>query len=229
MEDWWLDEVRFAGDEHLDAAYVAGYDAKARFDPDPDVALLRRYGLGRESMLIDLGAGTGTFAIAAAETGASVVAVDPSPAMVDAIRQKTRDLPSVAVHRAGMLSHEGDGSADFVYSRNALHQLPDFWKVMALARIGAMLKDGGLLVLRDLVYDADPGAAIGVIDEWLDSAAHDPATGYTRSDLIGHVTSEYSTFSWLLEEALGRTGFTVVDKDVDRGIHARYVCRFARP
>lgn len=85
MEDWWPDDIRFAGAEHLDAEFVAGYDTKARFDPASDVALLQRYGLDDDSTLIDLGAGTGTLSVAVAATGASVVAIDPSPAMVDAI------------------------------------------------------------------------------------------------------------------------------------------------
>ena len=178
--------------------------------------------------LADLGAGTGTFAVAVAQTGASVVAVDPSPAMVNAIRTKTQALPNVSVHQAGMLSYKHDGFADFVYSRHVLHQLPEFWKVMALVRIGEMLKEGGTLVLRDLIYDTEPQTVSDILNEWIDTAPRDPAVGYTRDDLVTHVTSEFSTFSWLLEEGLSRTGFTVIEKDVNRGVYGRYVCRFSR-
>jgi hypothetical protein len=38
----------------------------------------------------------------------------------------------------------------------ALHHLPDFWKQIALIRIAGMLKDGGRLCLRDMVYSFDP-------------------------------------------------------------------------
>ena len=31
MHEWWPDEIDYAGPEHLDDAYVAGYDAKAHF------------------------------------------------------------------------------------------------------------------------------------------------------------------------------------------------------
>ena len=34
--------------------------------------------------------------------------------------------------------------ADGVYTRNALHQLPDFWKALALGRIARMLRPGGV-------------------------------------------------------------------------------------
>ena len=37
MTTWMLDELAHAGQEHLDDAYVAGYEAKAGYDPGPDV------------------------------------------------------------------------------------------------------------------------------------------------------------------------------------------------
>ena len=55
--DWYLDELAFAGPEHLDDAYVAAYDDKAQTDWDVEVAMLRDLGLGPESTLVDLGTG----------------------------------------------------------------------------------------------------------------------------------------------------------------------------
>ena len=37
---WWLDELAHAGAEHLEPDYVAGYEAKAGYDPAPDVEAL---------------------------------------------------------------------------------------------------------------------------------------------------------------------------------------------
>jgi len=76
-EDWTLDELAHAGAEHLDPAFVAGYDRK-QCEPDPaeDVAVLTARGLGREATVVDLGAGTGQFALAAARAFGRVVAVD---------------------------------------------------------------------------------------------------------------------------------------------------------
>ncbi|MDJ0959076.1 MAG: class I SAM-dependent methyltransferase [Acidimicrobiia bacterium] len=226
MVDWWPNDERFVGAEHLDATFVEAYDSKAQFDPTDDIDLLVRHGLARNATVIDLGAGTGTFAAAAAETGATVIAVDPSPAMAEAIRSKSGFYPNLVVVEAGMLSYQHDGEpVDFVYSRNALHQLPEFWKVIALQRIAQLLTDGGLFLLRDIVYDIPPHEIVPTIDGWLAAAPSDPASGYTRADLRTHIMSEYSTFSWLLESALQRTGFEIVHKSVRRSVYATYLCR----
>jgi ubiquinone/menaquinone biosynthesis C-methylase UbiE len=91
---WWLDERAYAGQEHLDPTYVARYERKAGFDPDEDLEVLQRHGLGADSTLVDLGAGTGTFAIAVAPLCRHVVAVDVSPAMIAMLRDRVADLGS---------------------------------------------------------------------------------------------------------------------------------------
>ena len=69
-QSWWLDEEAHAGAEHLDADYVATYEAKARYDPAEDVERLSALGLDAASTVLDIGAGTGVFAMAvAAEPG----------------------------------------------------------------------------------------------------------------------------------------------------------------
>jgi ribosomal protein L11 methylase PrmA len=71
---WSPDELAHAGAEHLDIGYVAGYDRKAGTDPTADLELMRDLGLGETSTLVDLGAGTGALALAAAGTCRRVVA-----------------------------------------------------------------------------------------------------------------------------------------------------------
>lgn len=226
--DWYIDERAHAGDEHLAPAYVADYDRKAATDPTEDVTLLRGLGMDASSLLLDLGAGTGTFALAAAPFCRRVVAVDVSPTMLTVIRAKTEQLSlhNMEVAHAGFLSyaHEGD-PADFVYSRNALHHLPDFWKALALARIAAMLRPGGIFFLRDLVYSFDPSEAGGAIEAWLAGAAARPEAGWTRDELAEHVRGEYSTFSWLLEPMLERAGFTIREAHHRPSrTYAAYIC-----
>lgn len=80
-DGWSCDEVGHAGEEHLGPDYVSGYNRKAATDPEGDLALLRSQGLDETSTLVDVGAGTGTFALAAAPNCKRVVAVDISPVM----------------------------------------------------------------------------------------------------------------------------------------------------
>jgi SAM-dependent methyltransferase len=224
-----LDEIALAGREHVDVEYVAGYDRKARFDPNGDLDELREHGLGGDSTLVDLGAGTGTFALAAAAICKRVVAVDVSPAMVTAMRAKVaeRRLTNVECVEAGFLSYEHGGApADFVYTRNALHHLPDFWKALALRRMADFLRAGGVLHLRDLVFAFDVREADARIENWLETAAAErPEDGWTRDELETHLREEHSTFSWLLEPMIEQAGFEIERADYGPlGVYAHYVC-----
>jgi SAM-dependent methyltransferase len=223
-----LDEIALAGQEHLDPAYVAAYDRKTAFDPSDDLVLLRELGLGRQSTLVDLGAGTGTLALAAAAHCGRVVGVDASAEMVAAMSENADRLgvANVECVEAGFLSYEHHGApADFVYSRNALHHLPDFWKAIALERIALILCPGGVLHLRDLVFSFDPSDAERFVADWLDSGAELPEDGFTRADFEAHLRNEFSTFSWLLEPMLERAGFEITSADYgSRRMHAEYVC-----
>ncbi len=226
--DWWLTEEDFAGAEHLDEEYVAGYDAKAQVDPSEDVATLVDLGLGKDAVLVDLGAGTGVFSLAAAQTGAAVVAVDVSPQMVDVVRARAKalSLSNLTVVRAGFLSYDHAlPPADFVHTRNSLHQLPDFWKVLAISRIAALVRTGGYLLLRDLVFDLEPDEVEEGIAEWMAGAVDDPARGFTSAELSTHVRTEFSTFTWLLEPMIERCGFRILTRSSRRAAYGMYLCR----
>jgi SAM-dependent methyltransferase len=228
LPGWFLDESAHAGAEHLDRAYVAGYEHKAGYDPGPDVARLRELGLDQTSTLVDLGAGTGVFALAAAPFCRRVVAVDVSAAMIIALNATAREqgITNLEPVRAGFLTyvHHG-GPADFVYSRHALHHLPDFWKAVALSRVAAMLRQGGIFRLRDLVYSFDPRETDRALEAWLARAARRPEDGWTRAELETHVRDEHSTFTWLLEPMLEHAGLKVLERECsDSQIYAAYTC-----
>jgi ubiquinone/menaquinone biosynthesis C-methylase UbiE len=189
--------------------------------------VLREYGIGQDATVVDLGTGTGRFALAAAPLVRRVVVVDVSPAMLAVLRERVAEagLGNVECVRAGFLSYEHTGApADAVYTRNALHQLPDFWKALALERIASLLSPGGVLRLRDLIFDFQPAEAGAVLDGWLDEAAADPSCGYTREDFAEHLRTEFSTFRWLLEPMLAAAGFTVVTAGFDGSIYGAYTC-----
>jgi ubiquinone/menaquinone biosynthesis C-methylase UbiE len=227
MKSWWLDEIQHAGSEHLDTVYVARYQRKAGFDPSDDISALRALGLGTNSSVLDIGAGTGAFALAVAPYCRKVVAVDVSPAMLEHLRARiaNEQAGNIVVQEGGFLSYETAEQFDFVFTRNALHQIPDFWKGIALTRMASILRPGGILRLRDLVFDFHAADADQHIDEWLAGAVSDPADGWTAAELAVHIRHEYSTYSWLLEALLEHAGFEIIDRTFRRSVYGAYTCQ----
>lgn len=229
LPGWLLDEVASAGRENVDPAHVARYDGKEDSGAEDEVALLRRQGLTDDSVVIDLGAGTGQLTVAVAPYCARVVAVDVSPVMLDRLRTKVRDLGlrHVDVVQAGFLTYEHLGDpADLVYSRYALHHLPDAWKAIAFTRMRRMLRPGGLLRLWDVVYDFAPEAAEARLEAWCATGGDGIVGEWSRAEYEEHVRDEHSTFTWLLEVMIERAGFTIEQADhSEDGIFARYLLR----
>ncbi|TDC52109.1 class I SAM-dependent methyltransferase [Jiangella ureilytica] len=222
---WMLDEAAHAGPEHLDPEFVAGFDGKQGHpDPAPDLDLLASYGV---ESVVDLGAGTGQFAVPAARRFRRVVAVDVSPAMLGYLRSRAEaEGVTLELVQAGFLGYAHVGEpADAVYTRHALHQLPDFWKVVALHRIARVLRPGGVLRLRDLIYDFPSESTEQIMDGWVTGGADDPSQGYTGADYAEHVRTEHSTFRWLLEPMLDHAGFDIADVSYDDGgLFGAYTC-----
>ena len=226
---WLLDERANAGRENLDAAHVERYDGKMDAHAEAEVELLRGWGLDATSVVIDLGCGTGQFALAAARVCRRVVAVDVSPVMRERLNAKidVASIDNVEISAAGFLTYEHKGNAaDIVYSRYALHHLPDFWKVMALRRIRAMLRPGGVFRLWDVVYGFQPHEADERIEAWCTPFGEKVEGDWARWEMEEHVRDEYSTFTWLLEAMVERAGFRIEIADYsDDGFDARYVLR----
>ncbi len=193
--------------------------------------MLREFGFGSESTMVDLGAGTGVVAFAAAAECRHVTAVDVSAAMVGHLRMRAAELglDNVDVVRAGFLTYDHAGPpVDFVYTRNALHQIPDFWKAIALDRIRNVLKPGGILRVRDLVYNFEAAEAPERMNAWFAGAIDDSARGWTADELAEHVRMEHSTFTWLFEPILEHAGYEILEREYVRGAYAAYTCRAPR-
>jgi len=226
---WVVDELAYAGRENRDAEHLARYDAKMDSGAAAELAALRAAGLGEDATVVDLGAGTGQFALAAAGAVRRVVAVDVSPVMLEHLRAtvRGRGIDNVECVEGGFLTYEHGGEpADLVYSRLALHHLPDFWKARALVRMAEMLRSGGMLRLSDVVYGFEPGEAEACLERWMSEMASDDVEGgWTRAELEEHVRDEHSTFTWLLEPMIEKAGFAVEQADYsDDRIFADYLC-----
>ncbi|MGH2942861.1 MAG: class I SAM-dependent methyltransferase [Solirubrobacteraceae bacterium] len=230
-DSWWLDERAHAGREHFDEQHARRYDAKEDARAAEELRLLQAAGvLDRMCTVVDIGAGSGQFALAAAPACRRVVAVDVSPVMLARLAENVDRcaVGNVEAVRAGFLTYRHSGApADVVYSRYALHHLPDFWKAIALRRMADLLRPGGVLRLWDVVYSFEPADAERRIDAWIaQSMTADVERGWTRAELAEHVRDEHSTFTWLLEPMIERAGFDTIDASYSAdGMFARYLCR----
>lgn len=211
---WFPHELGTAGRENLDPVHVARYDGKMDAGAAAEVALLSRHGLGADSTVIEFGPGTGQFTMAVSPHCASVVAVDISPPMLKHLSGKlhARGLLNVELVQGGFLSYAHRARpADFVYSRFALHHLPDFWKAMALLRVRGMLRPGGVFRLWDVIYDFSLGEAANHIEAWCATGGENVEGEWGRAELEEHVRDEHSTFTWLIEPMLAHASFEIID------------------
>lgn len=158
-----------------------------------------------------------------------MVAVDVSPVMLEALRGKVgaSGLSNVEVVQAGFLTYAHDGEpADVIYTRYAMHHLPDAWKAIALVRMRRMLRPRGLLRLRDVVYDFATEAAEHRLEAWCATGGDWIVGAWSRAELEEHVRDEHSTFTWLFEPMIQRAGFTIEEAvRSDDGIFSRYLLR----
>jgi len=225
--DWHYDDLRQVGLDFEDAAAVAAYDRNQGTSVAGDEALLDRLGVGPGTVMIDLGTGTGGFPRAAARRGARAWAVDVSAAMLAYAEERARaeGLSGIEFRRGGFLTYDHDGPpADLVTSKYALHHLPDFWKAAALVRINGMLKPGGRLFLRDVVFSFEARDYASGAEGWVSRMAQAEGTGFTRADFATHVRDEHSTFAWILEGLIERTGFRIISAEKDDPAYADYLC-----
>lgn len=105
--------------------------------------------------IIDVGCGTGTFALMlqAAGPDARVIAVDPDPKVLEIARRKAAGAGGAVEWRQGfgdeLASVAELGSVDKVVSSLVLHQCPLPVKRAILASMFAILKPGGRIAIAD--------------------------------------------------------------------------------
>jgi ubiquinone/menaquinone biosynthesis C-methylase UbiE len=228
LPSWYYDDRQQIGVDFENTTQVATYDRNQGSNVAEEEALLQRLAIHAGSRVIDLGAGTGSFAIEAAKAGAYVYVVDVSRSMLAYTAQKAAaaHLRTIEFHHGGFLTYEHQATqVDSIITRFALHHLPDFWKMVAFQRMATMLKPDGILYLRDTIFSFEPATYREHIDAWIMRMAKEPGTGFVAADFETHVRDEYSTFGWILEGMLTRTGFTIEEATYPSTEYAEYVCR----
>jgi len=181
---------RFTGLAGLYAQCRPGY---------PDAALdfiIRRCGLGSQSVLVDVGCGTGIAARLFAGRGVPVIGIDPNDQMRGQAEAVAAPPGAMApVYRRGRAEATGlpDAAADVVLAAQAFHWFePD----AALREFHRILKPGGWVALmwneRDL-SDAFTAAYSAVIASTPEAAAIEHPRGRAGEVLLGSSRFEEAT------------------------------------
>ncbi|NEB02166.1 class I SAM-dependent methyltransferase [Streptomyces sp. SID13726] len=136
--------------------------AAASFDEEPDhglrdpevrgawAARLREWLPERGADVLDLGCGTGSLSLLAAEQGHRVTGVDLSPAMVELARAKLAGRDAVFLVGDAAVPPVGEQRFDVVLGRHVLWALRDPGRV--LRRWWGLLRPGGRMVLVEGVW-----------------------------------------------------------------------------
>ncbi|MFK4112631.1 class I SAM-dependent methyltransferase [Streptomyces sp. NPDC002176] len=149
------------------------WDAQAPvFDDEPDHGLrapeiraawadrLRGWLPGQPSDVLDLGCGTGSLALLAAEQGHRVTGVDASPAMVERARAKLAGRDARVLRGDAAVPPVVEQGYDVILVRHVLWTLPDPAEVLRHWR--TLLRPGGRFVLVEGVWGTVTPAGIPV-------------------------------------------------------------------
>ncbi|MFC1653065.1 class I SAM-dependent methyltransferase [Planctomycetota bacterium] len=231
MEYRWLYDERSApGVDYNDAEVAEKYDEthSSLYDPlQAACATLEQITLGKNDVLIDLATGTGTLAIEAAQRCKKVYAVDISPAMLNQARRKAEisDISNIEFIEAGFLSYEHQGdNPDVIVSLIALHHLPDFWKAVAIQKVYDLLKPGGTFLFADSAYSFHPREYQNVYNAVM-TERKAQVSKRLFDQMLNDSSTEFMTFTWILEGIFKRVGFTVETAEYPSELFANYVCR----
>ncbi len=182
----------------------------------------------KELTAIDIGCGTGAFAIHAAKYLKKVYAVDVSENMLNIAKSKaeSRGIDNIEFCNSGFLQFQVSSKVDVVISKWAFHHLPDYWKQVALLNINGLLKMDGIFLLTDLVFTFDPDYEKPV------EAMINGLSNALGKDLINetkiHIRDEYSTFDWILHGLIKRAGFRIEKLNAENSLASEYLCRKIR-
>jgi len=129
-------------------------DRKEFLNPE---AILDMIHLDNNTVFVDIGAGTGYFALPAAARVKQVYALDILDEMVAVIRAKakSRHITNLTPLKSGESSFPVDaGTADVVFMSNVFHELDDH--SLALKEVMRILKSDGILAVVDWKKESTP-------------------------------------------------------------------------
>lgn len=225
---WHYDETIQVGTDYQNENEVRNYDKHMQKLRDVEAEIREigaALGISRDSTVWEIGTGTGECALALASKARHVYATDISPAMLNyaCLKAEERQVYNVTFKTGGFLSgFQPDEPVDCIASQLALHHLPDFWKARAFDTIVKKLKPKGRFFLRDVVFSSevtDTDDFFTTVVDGIRSQAGEEVAQQT----IQHIKTEYSTFDWILEGMIDRSGMKLIEKN-NKGFMSVYVC-----
>ena len=148
---------------------------RSYFTEEVREAAIARACLGPDSVIADVGTGTGFMLAGVAPLVRKAYGFDNSPEMLAVARANLKDLANVELSVSeGDCLPVAEGSLDAVFANMYLHHVPD--PAAAVATMARVLKPGGRLVITDLdSHDHD----------WMRAEMSDVWMGFDRSDVEG--------------------------------------------
>ncbi|MBU0729443.1 MAG: class I SAM-dependent methyltransferase [Proteobacteria bacterium] len=232
LSEWQYNELQQVGVNYSNFEEVARYDARMQKLRDIKSEILKLVavtGPTAESTVLEIGIGTGEFAIAVSKLAKKVVAVDVSMAMLDYAKKKAaeKNIHNIEFHHSGFLTfNDSPEQFDIIYTQLALHHLPDFWKFIALKKINTLLKKGGKFFLKDVVYPSNI-QNYDIFFAEIIKAVKDSGAAEFMEEYIVHIRDEFSTLDWIMEDILTKSGFAILRADVENSIIYNYLCEKA--
>lgn len=229
LPKWYYNEMKSSGVDYSSISEVQAYDDRMSKIRDLEKEcrdIINDLSLSPSSTILEIGAGTGSFAVEAAKHYSRVIAVDVSAKMIEFAMKKAsrKGIRNIQFEQAGFLTYEHKSEPlDAVVSQLALHHLPDFWKLIALKRIYRILKDSGKLYLRDIVFSFNTDDYQTFFDQWVDGLRR-VAGEEVAVDTEISIRDEYYTLDWIMEGLLSRAGFTIKKSEYTEGFMAVYLC-----
>jgi putative AdoMet-dependent methyltransferase len=226
---WRYNEMKSCGADFNSFFVARGYDKYHQTFRDYQreaEQIVAALALDDSAAVLDMGCGTGAFAIHAAPHYRRIYAVDVAKAMLGRARRKAKKagLTNIEFRRGGFLTYEHtDDPVDAVVSVVALHHLPDFWKLVGLHRLASMLKPDGRLYMFDMVFSFDIDCYESSVEQFVEKMSVRAAPGSRRAAET-HVREEYSTCGWIMEGLLERAGFQIDEANYMDDCLAAYLC-----
>lgn len=198
---WNFDEQAIDYDDHIKKE---GHIFNVHEGYDEALALVvEKVQLEQNSIVVDIGIGTGNLGSRFLTNGNKVIGIDQSEKMLEICREKHPEIETRKGHFLALPLL--DQSVDAIVSSYALHHLPDEEKLLALAEMIRVLKPHGQICIADLMF-ADETHRKAVLE------------GFEKSGnriAIDAIEDEYYADKSLLVKWIKENGYKVETKQLN--------------